>query len=287
VTTAAPQRAPGVGGEPTNQHYDQSPRLFELFLDESLKYSAGRFLSGDETLHQAQLQKMDFVAEQLGARRGTTVLDVGCGWGSLTLHLASRHGCQVSGVTPSPSQAEYIRGKARQLGVADAVTIHVGTFDEVALGDRKFDAVTMLGSVTHMTDKAAAVQKATRHLRTGGRYYLSESCFRNRRVYDEFDSRPGTNFIRDDIFGWGELVPMSTFVIAFEDAGLSLAGLTDLTADYGRTIEHWRANAVANRAEIDQLEAGKTDQLLRYFDICNAGWGLTTKHYALLGLRRR
>ncbi len=273
--------------ERTNQHYDQTPRLFQLFLDESLKYSAGRFLTGDESLHQAQLQKMDFVAEQLGARRGTTVLDVGCGWGSLTLHLAARHGCSVWGVTPSPSQAEYIREKARQLGVADAVKILVGTFDQVDLGERKFDAVSMLGSVTHMVDKSAAVAKATKALRTGGRYYLSESCFRNRRVYDEFDSRPGTNFIRDDIFGWGELVPMSTFVVAFEDAGLSLAGLTDLTADYGRTIEHWRANAEKNRADIEALQVGKTDQLLRYFDICNAGWGLTTKHYALLGLRRR
>jgi cyclopropane-fatty-acyl-phospholipid synthase len=282
IAEAQPQ-----GGERTNQHYDQSPRLFQLFLDESLKYSAGRFLTGEESLHQAQLQKMDFVAEQIGARRGATVLDVGCGWGSLTLHLASRHGCQVAGVTPSPSQAAFIRDKAARLGVAEAVTIHVGTFDQVELGGRRFDAATMLGSVTHMRDKAGAVEKATRHLRTGGRYYLSESCFRNRRVYEEFDRRPGTDFIRNDIFGWGELVPMSTFVIAFEDAGLSLSGLTDLTADYARTIEHWRANAVKNRAEIEQLQTGKTDQLLRYFDICNAGWGLTTKHYGLLGLRRR
>lgn len=284
MTSAA---AAAASPERTNQHYDQSPRLFQLFLDESLKYSAGKFITGDESLHQAQLQKMDFVAEQIGARSGSSVLDVGCGWGSLTLHLASRFGCQVVGVTPSPSQAEYIRGKARALGVAEAVTITVGTFDQVDLGGRKFDAATMLGSVTHMRDKSGSVDKATKHLRTGGRYYLSESCFRNRRVYDEFDSRPGTDFIRNDIFGWGELVPMSTFVIAFEDAGLSLAGLTDLTNDYARTIEHWRANAVRNRAEIDALEAGKTDQLLRYFDICNAGWGLTTKHYGLVGLRRR
>jgi cyclopropane-fatty-acyl-phospholipid synthase len=157
----------------------------------------------------------------------------------------------------------------------------------VDLSDQRFDAVTMLGSITHMRDKAGAVQQAVRRLRTGGRYYLSESCFRNRRIYDEFDQRPDSEFIRSTIFGWGELVPFSELVIHFEDAGLSLAGLTDLTADYARTIEHWRANAVAHRAQIEQLEPGKTDQLLRYFDICNAGWGLTTKHYALLGLRRR
>jgi cyclopropane-fatty-acyl-phospholipid synthase len=285
VTGSGPAASASL--EPTNQHYDQSPRVFQLFLDPTLKYSAGRFATGGETLHAAQLAKMDFVAEQIRARPGASVLDVGCGWGSLTLHLASRHGCQVSGVTPSPSQAQYIRDKAIGLGVSERVTIHVGTFDQVALGDRRFDAVTMLGSVTHMVNKSAAVDKAARALRKGGYYYLSESCFRNRRVYDEFDARPGTNFIRDQIFGWGELVPMSTFVVAFEDAGLSLADMTDLTDDYARTIEHWRANATANSAELELIEPGKTKELLQYFDICNAGWGLTTKHYGLLGRRQR
>jgi cyclopropane-fatty-acyl-phospholipid synthase len=273
--------------EATNQHYDQSPRLFELFLDSTLKYSAGRFATGTESLDAAQRAKLEFVAAQIGARPDASVLDVGCGWGSLTLHLARYHGCHVTGITPSPAQAEYVRRRAKAHGVSDLVQLCVGTFDEQSPGVRAFDAVTMLGSVTHMRDKPAAVAKATRALRTGGRFYLSESCFRNKRIHDEFDRRPGTEFIRNDIFGWGELVPMSTFVAAFEDAGLSLAGLTDLTADYAKTIEHWRANALAHRAEIDALEPGKTDQLVHYFDICNAGWGLTTKHYALLGLRRR
>lgn len=271
----------------TNQHYDQSPRLFQLFLDPTLKYSAGLFSGGAETLHAAQLAKLDFVAAQVAARPGAEILDVGCGWGSLLLHFAARHGCRVTGVTPAPAQAAYIRAHAVELGVADRVEVLVGTFADLALGERRFDGVTMLGSITHMTDKAGAVRKATRHLRTGGRYYLSESCFRNRRIYTEFDHRPDTEFIRGQIFGWGELVPMSELVIHFEDANLSLAGLTDLTADYATTIEHWRANAVAHREQIEQIQPGKTDELLKYFDICNAGWGLTTKHYALVGVRRR
>lgn len=271
----------------TNQHYDQDPRVFELFLDPTLKYSSGLYAPGVATLHEAQLAKMDFVAEKIHARESARVLDVGCGWGALVLHLATRFECVVTGVTPSPSQARYIAERARQQGVADRVTIELGTFDSLDLANQRFDAVTMLGSITHMEDKPGAVHKARNLLRRGGWYYVSESSFRNQAIYDEFDQRPGCEFIRHQIFGWGELIPFSSYVRYCEDAGLSLAGLTDLTDDYAATIEAWRDNAVKNREAIDALQPGKTDELLKFFDICNAGWGMTTKHYALVCRRKR
>ncbi len=271
----------------SNHHYDQNPRIFELFLDPSLKYSSGLFKPGVDDLHGAQLAKMDWVAEQLHAGEGTRVLDVGCGWGSLTLHLARRFGCSVTGITPSPAQARFIEQRAREQGVADRVSIALGTFDTVSFGQERFDAISMLGSITHMEDKPGAVARARSLLRRDGWYYLSESAFRNAKVYDELDSGPGVDFIRHQIFGWGELIPFSSFVRYCEDAGLSLKGLTDLTEDYRKTIEFWRENATRNRDELDAIQPGKTDELLKFFDICNTGWGLTTKHYALVCQRRR
>lgn len=282
ATPTTPESAPR-----TNQHYDQDPALFELFLDPTLKYSSGLFGDGIDSLHAAQLAKMDFVAEKLRARSGARVLDVGCGWGALMLHLATRYQCSVLGVTPSPSQARYVAQRARAEGVEDRVAVTVGTFDAIDFGRERFDAVSMLGSITHMEDKPGAVEKARKLLRRNGWFYLSESSFRNHKIYEEFDHRPGSEFIRNRIFGWGELLPFSSYVRYCEDAGFSLDGLRDLTGDYARTIEFWRANAVRNRDAIDALQPGKTDELLTFFDICNAGWGMTAKHYALLSRKSR
>jgi cyclopropane-fatty-acyl-phospholipid synthase len=102
-----------------------------------------------------------------------------------------------------------------------------------------------------------------------------------------FDERPGTLFIRNEIFGQGELIPLSSYIAFFEDAGFSLAGLTDLTWDYHRTIEHWRQNAHRNRTELDSIEPGMVARLDRYFDVANAGWGYTSKQYAVVAKRTR
>ena len=271
----------------TNRHYDQNPEMFALFLDPSMKYSAGVFRTPEDSLALAQRQKMDFVAAQLGLKGGERVLDVGCGWGALVLHLAEHHRCEALGLTPSPHQAAFIRRRAEERGLGTRVRIEVTRVEEVALPDRSFDAITLLGSIVHMRDKAAVLARWHRLLRSHGRVYLSESCFRNAAVAREFAERPGTLFVRDTIFGWGELLPVSRYVKDLEDAGFSLVALTDLTNHYRTTIERWRDNALAHRVELDALEPGLTDKLVHYFDISNAGWGYTSKHYAIVGGRAR
>jgi cyclopropane-fatty-acyl-phospholipid synthase len=271
----------------TNSHYDQDPELFALFLDPTMKYSAGLFVRDEDSLEQAQLQKMNFVADLLALREGMRVLDVGCGWGALALHLAAARGCEVVGLTPSPKQASFVRQRATRLGVASRVDIRVAHVQENDLESQSFDAITLLGSIVHMKDKAGVLADCYRLCRPRGRIYLSETCFRNSARAKEFADRPGTLFVRDAIFGWGELIPLSDYVRFFEDAGFSLIGLTDLTEHYYQTIERWRSNAEAHRDKLDAIERGVTDKLVRYFDVSNAGWGFTTKHYALVAARSR
>lgn len=279
-------RAEKQPGE-TNQHYDLPPGVFQLFLDERLKYSSGLYLNENDTLDQAQVQKMDFIAAQLGLKRGERVLDIGCGWGSLTLFLAERYGCEVVGITPSPHQAEFIRERARSLGLDKAVRIENSHVEKLELPARSFDAITMVGSIVHMVDKGRVLEECYRVARHHGRLYLSETCFRSQKRYDQFSKGEAFGFIRDDIFGWGDIVPISSYVVHLENAGFSLRGLKDLTADYGRTIAEWRRRAEAHREELDRFAPDLTDKLIRYFDISNAAWGFTTKQYALTAEKQR
>src|SRR4051812_988637 len=95
----------------SNYHYELPPKIFELFLDPTLKYSSGLYLDPGDSLAEAQRHKLDYIARQIEATSASIVLDVGCGWGSLTCHLAEHVGCRVIAITPAQAQADYVRAR--------------------------------------------------------------------------------------------------------------------------------------------------------------------------------
>lgn len=270
----------------TNKHYELPVELFATYLDQRLKYSSGLYPDEHTDLDAAQTNKLHFVAGRLGLRGGERLLDIGCGWGSLILFMAREYGCRATGVTPSGPQAEHIRGLAREAGVAELVTVLPGSFSDIEVSGR-FDAVTMLGSIVHMPDRVDVLRKVHGLLRRNGSLYVSESCFRDHATYREFSQRPGTRHVTEGIFGFADMVPLSVLVAAIESAGFSLTGLTDLTAHYHRTIEQWEQRAARARDRIEQVAPGMYEPLIRYLRTANAGWGYTTKHYAISALKSR
>lgn len=270
----------------TNKHYELPAELFALYLDRRLKYSAGLFTGEHTDLDDAQTNKLHWVARQLGLRGGEQVLDVGCGWGSLILFMAQEYGCHATGVTPSRPQAEFILARAAEAGVAGLITVRPGSFSDIEVPGR-FDAVTMLGSIVHMPDRTTVLRKAHDLLRRNGSLYLSESCFRDSAAYEEFSRRPGTVHVTEGIFGFADMVPVSVLVAAMESAGFSLTGLTDLTTHYHRTIELWEQRVHEGRDRVEEVAPGMAEPLVRYLQTANAGWGYTTKHYALTAVKSR
>ena len=285
--TAAETVPAGAPVADTNQHYDQDPRIFSLFLDSSRKYSSALYGSPDESLDSAQRRKLRFVADRLGLRGGERLLDVGCGWGSLVLFMAAEYGCRTVGISPAPRQLEHVAARAAERGLTDRVRPLLGHVEQLPLPAGGFDAVTMLGSIVHMPDLDAVFATCRDALRRGGRLYVSESCFRNEAARARFGDRGGSAYVRDAIFGWGDLRPLSQLVRAAEDAGFSLVALDDLTDHYRRTIEDWLTNVDRNAERLDAIEAGLAHRLRRYLQTANAGWGYTTKHYALTCHRSR
>ncbi|MCP9618710.1 class I SAM-dependent methyltransferase [Nocardia otitidiscaviarum] len=266
----------------TNQHYDLDPDIFGQFLDPLRKYSSALYESDGDTLEVAQRNKLRFVADRLGLRGGEQLMDVGCGWGALILFMAEEFGGDTLGISPAPRQHEYIAEQASVRGVADRVRTRVGHFERLELPARSVDAVSMLGSIVHMPDLDEVFRRARAVLRRGGTLYVSESCFRNAAAHRAFDERAGTEFVRADIFGWGDLRPLSDLVTAAEDAGFSIISVDDLTEHYRRTIDDWIANVDAAADRIDVHRTGLAATLRHYLEIANAGWGYTTKHYALV-----
>ncbi|SES49285.1 class I SAM-dependent methyltransferase [Actinokineospora terrae] len=271
----------------TNVHYDLDPEIFGLYLDPMRKYSAGLYTSPEDTLEQAQRTKLRFVAERVNLGPGKRLLDIGSGWGSLILFMAQEFGARTVGISPAPNQHAYIHELVRERGLEDLVSTRVGHIEELEIEPRSFDAVTMLGSIVHMPDLGAAFARAHAALRTKGMLYVSESCYRNAAKRAEFGELDSSAFVRDAIFGWGDMRPLSELVRGAEDAGFSVVAVDDLTDHYHRTIEDWLANVARSAERLDEIEAGLADKLTRYLRTANAGWGFTTKHYALTCAKRR
>lgn len=286
ASATAPGIAPETAVQATNSHYDLPTEYFAAFLDQRLKYSSGLYEEPGFTLDQAQTAKLHFVARRLGLAGGERLLDIGCGWGSLSLFMAAEYGCDVVGVTPAANQAAFINARAAELGIGDRVDIRVGRFTELEL-DGRFGAVTMLGSIIHMPDRLSVLRQVFALLQRGGRLYLSESAFRSAEVYDEFAARPGTRHVTETIFGFADLVPFSALIAAVESAGFSLGALDDLTEHYHRTIEDWRERAVRNRDAVEAAVPGSSEALIRYLETANAAWGYTSKHYAVTAGKTR
>lgn len=284
--TAVPRLAAAEAAEATNIHYEQPAELFEAFLGRHMKYTCAFFSGAGDSLDDAQETSLRVIARQLGLSGGERVLDVGCGWGSLSLFLAGQLGCQVTAVTPSRVQAGYVRHRAAAAGVASLVRVETGPFQAVALPERSFDAVAMVEVIEHLPEHREPLRKVYRLLRPQGRLFLSAFCYRSQAAREEFESRPASMHALG-LYGFTAMAPLSELLSELADAGLSIAGLIDTTAHYGPTMDHWQRGIDRNRDLMEAIRPGFAGELVRYFDTARASWGYTAKHYAVTAVRSR
>ena len=113
-----------------------------------MTYSCGYFDSDNASLDEAQTAKHDLICRKLGLVEGMRLLDVGCGWGSMAIHAASRYGANVVGVTLSRTQVELARKRVAQAGLADRIEIRYQDYRDVS--DGPYDAVSSIGMFEHV-----------------------------------------------------------------------------------------------------------------------------------------
>jgi cyclopropane-fatty-acyl-phospholipid synthase len=223
-------------------HYDTGNEFFKLFLDPQLVYSCADFLDPSETLAVAQERKLDLICRKLELAPGQRFLDVGCGWGSLVIHAASRYGVNATGVTLSEPQASVAEIKAKEAGVEDLVTI---ICDDYRSLDGTYDAIASVGMFEHVgrSQLSEYFGFLSRRLAAGGQLLNHGIVSRQHG----FSLRRPT-FISTYVFPDSQLVPIDEVVGAAEGAGFELRDAESLRASYAATLRHWVANLEANRA---------------------------------------
>jgi cyclopropane-fatty-acyl-phospholipid synthase len=250
------QRNPlGRAASNVRHHYDLSPAFYRLWLDPSMNYSCAYFTHPDNSLAQAQQDKMRHLAAKLRLQPGMSVLDVGCGWGALACYLADGFGVSVTGVTLSPEQAAEARARAEAMGVADRVTILEQDYRKV---EGRFDRIVSVGMMEHVGVAAFDEYFSTlKRLTAPGGFGLVHAIGRM--------SPPGTTapFIRKYIFPGGYVPALSELFASLERTGTWVADCEILRLHYYWTIKAWRENFAAVR---DQAVAMYDERFARMWE---------------------
>jgi cyclopropane-fatty-acyl-phospholipid synthase len=248
-------------------HYDMSRDLYKLFLDSEMQYSCAYFENEDDTLEQAQLNKKRHLASKLDLKPGQKVLDIGCGWGGLAMHIAETENVEVLGVTLSKEQLAEARERAEQRGLSDRVKFELLDYRKL---DQKFDRIVSVGMFEHVGVKhfGEFFTKVGELLTDDGLMVLHAIG----RM-----SPPGATapWIRKYIFPGAYAPSLSEVFASTEQHQLWVLDTEILRLHYAYTCHAWYKNFQKNRAQAAQLY---DERLCRMMEFYLAAVEMTFRH---------
>lgn len=254
-----------------SEHYDLGNEFYSLWLDETMTYSSARFTPETKTLAQAQTEKYDALCRKLKLKPTDHILEIGCGWGGFSHHVAEKYGCKVTAVTISQAQAAYARARIEKAGLSHLVEIRIqdyrlitGTFDKIA-------SIEMLEAVGHKFHESFFA-KCHEVLAPQGllavQYITVPDC-----RYKSLTK--GVDWIQKVIFPGSLLLSVGRVnEVINKTSNLFLHHLEDLGLDYARTLSTWHETF---NAKLDQIRPlGFDTPFIRtwnyYLKYCEAGF---------------
>lgn len=231
--------------ENVRHHYDLSNAFYKLWLDQDMLYSCAYFSSPEDSLEQAQQNKLRHIAAKLDLKPGMRVLDIGCGWGGMALYLAKACDVEVVGVTLSTEQLAFAREDAKRRGLDHRVTFELIDYREVK---GPFDRIVSVGMFEHVgvAQFDAYFGKIKELLKDGG-LALVHSIGRK--------GGPGQTgaWVRRYIFPGGYSPALSETLQSIERSGLWVTDVEILRLHYAKTLRIWEQRFQMHRDEITKM----------------------------------
>ncbi|GJM00324.1 MAG: cyclopropane-fatty-acyl-phospholipid synthase [Methyloligella sp.] len=238
-------------------HYDLGNELYRLFLDEDMQYSCGYYAEGVQTLEEAQLAKKRHLAAKLGLEDGQRILEIGCGWGGLSLYLSQLADVEITAVTLSKEQIDIARARAAAASLTDRVNFKLCDYREVS---GTFDRVISVGMLEHV---------GVGHL---DEYFLN---VRDRLSADGLalihsissKAPPGITgpFLAKYIFPGGYSPSLSEAITSVEHSGLWALDIEIWRKHYGHTLREWRMRCAENKDQIIKLYDEKFYRMWEFY----------------------
>ena len=258
-------------------HYDASNAFYALFLDASMIYTCGYFTDWDNTLEQAQHDKLDMICRKLRLKPGDTLLDIGCGWGALVCHAAQHYGVRATGVTLSKEQFAYANDRIARAGLSDRVKLELRDY---ALMEGSFDKISSIGMFEQVgiANHPTYFRTVNRLLNPGG-LYLHHSIARPAKRDDRrFKRRPKeyAALVRY-IFPGGELDHVGMSIANLQRHGFEVHDMEAWREHYARTCRHWHDRLLARYDEASaEVGSVKVRLWLAYLAGCSLAFERNT-----------
>lgn len=236
--------------ESKEQHYEVPTEFYRHCLGPRLKYSSCWYERGDETLAQAEERMLAITSERARLADGLDILELGCGWGSLTLWMAEKFPrARITAVSHSRTQREHILVEAGRRGL---LNVHVVTCDmnDLILEPASFDRVVSVEMFEHMKNWPRLMGSIARWLRAEGLFFAH--VFTHSRFAYHFEARDDTDWMSRYFFTGG-MMPAHALFAQFQDDLHLVQDWKVNGRHYAQTAEHWLQNMDAHRAEIMPL----------------------------------
>lgn len=231
--------------------------FYKLWLDDTLTYSCAYFDHGNrDDLTKAQIDKVHHILKKLDPKPGKTLLDIGCGWGTLMLTAAKEYGLRVTGVTLSEEQFNLVQKRIKDEGLEDVAEVLLIDYRE--LGDRKWDYITSVGMFEHVGKENLGLyfKDIYKYLTNDGVALIHGITRQQGGAYN--------GWINKYIFPGGYIPGLQEMVGHIVENNMQIADIEMLRRHYQRTLEIWDMNFNAHRSQIEDMMG---DRFTRMWDL--------------------
>lgn len=238
-------------------HYDVSNEFYQLFLDEQMIYTCAYFTDWQNSLDQAQYDKLDMICKKLRLKPGETLLDIGCGWGGLLIHAAENYGVKGHGVTLAKEQYALANERIREKGLENQITIELKDYRDL---DGQFDKISSIGMYEHVgiPQVPEYLAKMRSLLKPDGIFLNHGITRRGKKKRKRLIDRPEKRSIQKYIFPGGDLDSLGNTILNMEACGFEVQDVEGWRMHYQLTTKHWCERLTANKEKAIELVGEET-----------------------------